>query len=151
MLSRLPISFPDRVPKEDHDKILKDNFFYGIRSDLQNSIRHLYDNYTASFLQLLVKARRNEEEEMASKLVNKSAMMDNTLEERVDRLIVKSNQKLPPNPSSRGNPDNSSNYGGPLPQWNQRPEGKYCPRFPRTMGQYLAKFERPGTQCHWTV
>ena len=44
MLTRLSIRFPDRVPKEDHDKILKDHFFYGIRSDLRNSIRHLYDN-----------------------------------------------------------------------------------------------------------
>ena len=34
MLTRLSIRFPDRVPKEDHDKILKDRFFYGIRSDL---------------------------------------------------------------------------------------------------------------------
>ena len=34
MLTRLSLRFPDRVPKEDHDKILKDHFFYGIRSDL---------------------------------------------------------------------------------------------------------------------
>ena len=34
MLTRLSIRFPNRVPKEDHDKILKDHFFYGIRSDL---------------------------------------------------------------------------------------------------------------------
>ena len=79
-----------------------------------------------TFLQLPVKTRRNEEEEMASKLVNKSATMDETLEER---LIVKSNQRPPPNPSSRGNPDNSHNYGGPLPQWNQRPEGNTVPDF----------------------
>ena len=68
-----------------------------------------------TFSQLLVKAHRNEEEEMTSKLVNKSAMMDDTLEERVDRLIVKSNQRLPPNPSLRGNPDSTCNYGRPLP------------------------------------
>ena len=78
MLTRLSMRFPDRVPKEDHDKILKDRFFYGIRSDLQNSICHLYDDDTVTFSQLLVKACRNEEEEMTSKLVNKSAMMDNT-------------------------------------------------------------------------
>ena len=34
MLTRLSLRFPDRVPKEDHDKIFKDHFFYGIRSDL---------------------------------------------------------------------------------------------------------------------
>ena len=34
MLTRLSIRFPDRVPKKDHNKILKDRFFYEIRSDL---------------------------------------------------------------------------------------------------------------------
>ena len=129
MLTRLSLRFPDRVPKEDHDKILKDHFFYGIRSDLWNSIHHLYDEDTVTFSQILVKAHRNEEEEMTSKLVNKSAMMDNTLEERVDRLIVKSNQRPPPNPSLRGNPDNSHNYGRPPPQQNQRPERNTVPNF----------------------
>ena len=66
MLNKLSIQFPDQVPKEDHDKILKDRFFYGIRSELQNSIRHLYDNESITFSQLLVKAHRNEEEESAS-------------------------------------------------------------------------------------
>ena len=87
MLTWLCIRFPDRVPKEDHDKMLKDHFFYGIRSDICNSIHHLYDDETVTFSQLLVKARRNEEEETTSKLVNKSAIADSTLEERVDRLI----------------------------------------------------------------
>ena len=52
---------------EDHDKTLKDRFFYGIHSDLQNSIHHLYDHETVTFSQLLVKAHQNEEEEMTSK------------------------------------------------------------------------------------
>ena len=129
MLTRLSIRFPDRVPKEDHDKILKDHFFYGTGSDLQNSICHLYDDYTVTFSQLLVKACRNKEEEMTSKLVNKSATMDDTLEERVDRLIVNFNQRPPPNPSLRGNPDNSHDYGRPPPQWNQRPERNTVPNF----------------------
>ena len=75
-----------------------------------------------TFSQLLVKVHRNEEEEITSKLVNKGVVMENTLEERVDRLIAKSNQRLPPNPSLRGNPDNSHNYGRLLLQQNQRPE-----------------------------
>ena len=48
-----------------------------------------------TFSQLLVKAHQNEEEEMSSKLVNKGSVMGNTLEERVDRLIAKSNQGPP--------------------------------------------------------
>ena len=66
ILTKLSIRFPGRVPKEDHDKILKDRFFYGIKSELCNSIRHLYDNDSVTFSQLLVKACRNEEEESAS-------------------------------------------------------------------------------------
>ena len=75
MLTKLSIRFPDRVPKEDHDKILKDQFFYGIKSELQNSIRHLYDNESITFSQLLVKARRNEEEETTSRVVNENMMV----------------------------------------------------------------------------
>ena len=56
-LTRLFIRFPDRVPKEDHDKILKDQFFYGIKPELCNSIRHLYDSKTVTFSQFLMKAR----------------------------------------------------------------------------------------------
>ena len=96
--------------------------FYGIRSDIRNSIHHLYDD-TVTFSQLLVKACRNEEEEISSKLVNKSAVADSTLEERVERLITKSNQPSPG--PSRDNRDNSRNYGGPPFQSNQRSRGDF--------------------------
>ena len=72
---------------------------------------------------------QNEKEEITSKLVNKGAVMENTLEERVDRLIAKSNQRPPPNPSLRDNTDNSHNYGRPPPQQNQRPERNTVPNF----------------------
>ena len=100
MLTRLSIRFPDRVPKIDHDKILKDRFLCGIKAKLHNSIRHLYDDESVTFPQLLVKAHRNEEEETTSKLVNKNVMIDNDsiLEQRVDRLIAKSNTSQGPQP-----------------------------------------------------
>ena len=107
-LTRLSLRFPDRVPKDDHDKILKDHFFYGIHSDLWNSILHLYDEDTVTFTQLLVKAHQNEEEEISSKLVNKGSVMGNTLKERVDKLIAKSNQR--PQQYQKGNPT-GHNYG----------------------------------------
>ena len=62
LVVQLSIRFPDRVPMGYHDKILKDHFFYGIRSDIRNSIHHLYDDETITFSQLLVKSikmRRN--------------------------------------------------------------------------------------------
>ena len=121
MLTWLSIRFPDRVPKEDHDKILKDHFFCGIKLDFRNSIHHLYNDETVTFSQLLVKAHRNEEEETTSKLISKSAVADSTLEERVDRLIERSNQSNQPNTGlSRDNRDNSHNYGRPPFQPNQR-------------------------------
>ena len=81
MLTKLSIRFLDRVPKEDHDKILMDRFFCGIKSELRNSIRHLYDNESIAFSQLLVKACRNEEEETTSRVVSKNMMVqdDTTL------------------------------------------------------------------------
>ena len=96
-LTRLSLRFPDRAPKEDQDKTLKDHFFHGIHPDLRNSIRHLYNDEMVTFSQLLIKACWNEEEEMTSKLVNKGSVMGNTLEERVDQLIAKSNQEPPSN------------------------------------------------------
>ena len=79
-----------------------------------------------TFSQLLVKAHRNEEEDTTSKLLNKSAVTDSTLEERVDRLIERSNQLNQPNPSpSRDNRDNSHNYGKPPFQQDQRSRGDF--------------------------
>ena len=90
-----------------------------------NSIWHLYDNETVTFSQLLVKAHRNEEEDTTSKVVNKNVIVndDSTLEQRVDRLIAKSNiiQNLP----STSNRDNSQNYGRPPFQSGQRSRGDY--------------------------
>ena len=50
-----------------------------------------------TFSQLLIKACQNKEEEMTSKLVNKGSVMANTLKERMDQLIAKSNQEPPLN------------------------------------------------------
>ena len=55
--------------------------------------------------------------------------MENTLEERVDRLIEKSNQRQPLNTSFWGNPDNSHNYGRSPFQRNQKPERNTTPNF----------------------
>ena len=79
-----------------------------------------------TFSQLLIKARQKEEEEMTSKLVNKGSVMENTLEERVDQLIAKSNQEPPPN--RRGNPNNHSFDGAPYTP-NQRSERNPNPNF----------------------
>ena len=114
MLICLSIRFPDRVPKEDHDKILKDRFFYRIKADLSNSMCHFYDNETITFSELLVKARRNEEEDTTSRVVNKGSAIETegTLEERVDRLIEGATQAP--------NRDRNWNYGRPPFHANQR-------------------------------
>ena len=125
MLTKLSIQFLDRVLKVDHDKILKDWFFYGIKSELRNSIGHLYNDESITFLQLLVKAHRNEEEETASKVVSKNVTIghDSTLEQRVDNLIAKSSSSpAPPSPTNRVN---NCPYGHPPFQSNSRPRGDY--------------------------
>ena len=125
MLTKLSIQFLEQVPKADHDKILKDWFFYGIKSELRNSIRHLYDDESITFLQLLIKAHRNEEEETTSKIVSKNVTVghDSTLEQRVDSLIAKSSSN--PAPSNPTNRDNNHPYGCPPFQFNPRPRGDY--------------------------
>ena len=78
-----------------------------------------------TFLQLIVKAHRNEEEDAVSKVVSKNVVVDNdsTLEQRVDGLIAKSNtnQNCPTIP----NRDNSRNYGRLPFQSGQRSRGDY--------------------------
>ena len=63
---------------------------------------------------------------MTSKLVNKGLVMENTLEERVDQLIAKSNQEAPPN--RRGSPNNHSFDGAPY-MHNWRLERNPNPNF----------------------
>ena len=84
--------FPERVPAKDHDKMLRDRFFYGIKAEMKNSIRHLYDNKKVTFGELLMKARRNEDEEVLAKETSKSVSVDTEikdgLEEKVDKLLA---------------------------------------------------------------
>ena len=97
-----------------------------------------------TFLQLLVKAHRNEEEETTSKLVNKSAVADSTLEERVDRLIARSNQSNQPSPSpGRDNRDNGHNYGRPPFQQNQRSRGDSASNPHQTQGDIRQNLRGP--------
>ena len=147
MLTKLSIRFLDRVPKEDHDKILKERFFYRIKSELRDSIRHLYNNESITFSQLLVKARRNEEEETTSKIVSKNVTIGHgsTLEQRVDDLIAKSNSN--PAPPSPTNGDSGRNYGRSPFQSSSRPKRDYrqdpgCP--PMDIWQNL---RGPGTSA----
>ena len=121
MLTQLSIRSPDRVPKGDHDKILKDHFFYEIRSDIHNSICHLYNDETVTS-QHLVKACQNEEEDTISKLLNKSVVISSTLENRVDKLIERSNSQFNSG-SNRVDQNGSCNYGRPPFQQSQRSRG----------------------------
>ena len=103
---------------------MKDRFFYGIRSDIRNSIRHLHDDEMVTFSQLLVKVCRNEEEDTTSKLLSKSAVAESTLEHRVDKLIERSNGQFNTNPT-RVPWDDNRNYGRPPFQQNQSSRGDF--------------------------
>ena len=75
-LNKLTLRFPDRVPTGDEDRILCDRFFYGMKTELKSSVRHLFDSSDVSFSMLLTTARRNELEEVEQKPVrvqNKAA------------------------------------------------------------------------------
>ena len=91
-LTNLTSRFPERVPAKDHDKMLRDRFFYGIKAEMRNSIRHLYDDEKVTFGELLMKARRNEDEEVLAKVTSKSVSVDTEikdgLEEKVDKLLA---------------------------------------------------------------
>ena len=56
-LTNLTSRFPEEVLAKDHDKMLRDRFFYSIKAEMRNSIRHLYDNEKVTFGELLMKVR----------------------------------------------------------------------------------------------
>ena len=66
---QLTLRFPYRVPTGDEDGILCDRFFYGMKTELKSSVRHLFDSPDVSFSMLLTAARRNELEEVEQKPV----------------------------------------------------------------------------------
>ena len=49
-LANLSSRFLERVPREDHERMLRDRFFYGIKMEMRNGIRHLYDDEKIMFL-----------------------------------------------------------------------------------------------------
>ena len=115
MSEQLPFTLVLLTMNNKQSLILPDYLFYistkpvFYKTTTTTETKH-YDDETVTFSQLLVKAHRNEEEETTSKLINKSAVADSTLEERVDRFIERSNQFNEPNPGpSRDNRDNSHN------------------------------------------
>ena len=83
-LANLSSQFPERVPWEDHKRMLRDCFFYGIKAEMKNSIRHLYDSEKITFGELLLKARRNEDEEKLAKVTSKSSVMESEVKEDLE-------------------------------------------------------------------
>ena len=63
-----------------------------IKAEMKNSIRHLYDSEKVTFGELLLKARRNEDEDMLAKVKSKSSVMESEvkgdLEEKVDKILA---------------------------------------------------------------
>ena len=78
--------------------MLRDRFFYGVKTEMRNSIQHLYNDDKVTFGELLLKARRNEDEEVLAKVTSKTLSVEsevkNDLEEKVNKLLaeVKSGQ-----------------------------------------------------------
>ena len=59
---------------------------------MRNSIWHLYDDDKVTFGELLLKARRNEDEEVLAKVTSKALSVEsevkNDLEEKVNKLLA---------------------------------------------------------------
>ena len=72
--------------------MLRDRFFYGIKVEMRNSIQHLYDDDKVMFEELLLKTRRNEDEEVLAKVTSKTLSIEseakNDFEEKIDNLLV---------------------------------------------------------------
>ena len=91
-LANLSSRFPERVPREDHEQMLRDRFFYGIKMEMRNSTQHLYNDEKIMFGELLLKTRRNEDEEVLAKVTSRASSVETEvkegLEEKVDKLLA---------------------------------------------------------------
>ena len=54
----MTIRFPGRIKPDEEDKTLCDRLFYGMKGELKNGVRHLYNSPDITFGELLNKARR---------------------------------------------------------------------------------------------
>lgn len=111
---KLTTRFPKRFPLGDEDRILCDRFFYGMRPDLKNGVRHLYDSENCTFGTLLTLSRRVEDEETVTRVSAKGTVVDPVDQssddlrkqiEKVVKTVVKSNQFRG---KRKGNSDNKS-------------------------------------------
>ena len=72
--------------------MLRDRFFYGVKTEMSNSIWYLYDDDKVMFRELLLKARRNEDEEVLAKVTSKALLVESEvkddLEEKVNKLLA---------------------------------------------------------------
>ena len=91
-LANLSSRFPERVLGKDHEQMLRDRFFYGIKAEMRNGIWHLYDDEKVTFGELLLKARRNEDEEVLARVTSKATSVEpetkGGLEEKYDKLLA---------------------------------------------------------------
>ena len=67
-MTKLTLWFPDRIPPGDEDRILCNQFFYGMKNELKSSVRHLFDLSDVTFNLLLTAARKNELEDLDTKV-----------------------------------------------------------------------------------
>ena len=70
-LDWLTVRFPGRICPHEEDETLCDQLFYGMRSELKNGVRHLYDSLDITFGELLNKARKVELEDTEMKGITK--------------------------------------------------------------------------------
>ena len=124
-LDRLTIRFPCRIHPHEEDKTLCDRLFYGMKSELKNGVRHLYDSLNITFWELLNKARKVEFEDTQAKEITKVQLKGalvgeispmSKLQQQVDQLttLVKSAQVGPKRntykkgPKKNGNQNNNT-------------------------------------------
>ena len=75
-LDRLTVRFPGRIQPHEEDKTLCDRLFYGMKGELKNGVRHMYDNPKITFSELLNKARKVELEDTELKILQECRLKE---------------------------------------------------------------------------
>ena len=138
-MDRLTVRFPGRIQPHEEDKTLCDRLFYGMKGELKNGVRHMYDNPKITFSELLNKARKVELEDTETKnstrvqakgaIVGEISPMSK-LQQQVAQLttLVKSAQVGPKKSFfHKGEPKRNENQNNNVP--NKEPKGDVQTQF----------------------
>ena len=68
LLSQIRDKFPDKLPLQEEQRLLKDHLFHGGRKSIRDSLKYCFADTSIDYMQFLEECRTSEEEGKADRL-----------------------------------------------------------------------------------